>query len=324
MEQNRPKQTDQQATNEALAALAAAGNTFALGQLWEINKGLLHRCFWQWYDRNKAVADEHGITLEDFDQEGFFAVQAAAKAYDPEKGSFATLLGYYVQAQINKAVRGEHSRIVTTEDGKQVRLSANPLNTCTSLDTPLDDNDGGSATLGDLQEDPSAAQAFQTAENELYTEELHTALEEALNKLTPRQADIIRRHYFGGKSFAEIAREDGTSTVAPRNHEVSAFIALRQNPALARWHDDIISTKAWSGTGFGVWNHRGSVEERTVEYLDDWEAKNRAWAAEREKLIREHYADFEAAGYFDRHPEQRPSLEPRTNPEESTPPGGEV
>ncbi len=64
---------------------------------------------------------------------GFFAVQAAAKAYDPEKGSFATLLGYYVQAQMNKAVRGEHSRIVTTEDGKQVRLSANPLNTCTSL-----------------------------------------------------------------------------------------------------------------------------------------------------------------------------------------------
>ena len=251
-------------------------------------------------------------------------MQAAAKAYDPEKGSFATLLGYYVQAQINKAVRGEHSRIVTTEDGKQVRLSANPLNTCTSLDTPLDDNDGGSATLGDLQEDPSAAQAFQTAEKELYTEELHTALEEALNKLTPRQADIIRRHYFGGKSFAEIAREDGTSTVAPRNHEVSAFIALRQNPALARWHDDIISTKAWSGTGFGVWNHRGSVEERTVEYLDDWEAKNRAWAAEREKLIREHYAGLEAAGYFDRHPEWRDNLEPRTDPKESTPPGGEV
>ena len=324
MEKQPAKATGQQGTNAALAALAAAGNSFALGQLWEINKGLLHRWFWQWYDRNKAVADEHGITLEDFDQEGFFAVQAAAKAYDPEKGSFATLLGYYVQAQINKAVRGEHSRLVTTEDGKQVRLSANPLNACTSLDTPFDDNDGGSATLGDLQEDPAAAQAFQTAENELYTEELHAALEEALNKLTPRQADIIRRHYFGGKSFAEIAREDGTSTVAPRNHEVSAFIALRQNPALARWHDDIISTKAWSGTGFGVWNHRGSVEERTVEYLDDWEAKNRAWAAEREKMIREHYAGIEAAVYFDRHPEWRANLEPRTDPKESTPPGGEV
>lgn len=233
MEKQPAKATGQQDTNAALAALAAAGNTFALGQLWEINKGLLHRWFWQWYDRNKAVADEHGITLEDFDQEGFFAVQAAAKAYDPEKGSFATLLGYYVQSQINKAVCGEHSRLVTTEDGKQVRLSANPLNACTSLDVPVGE-DGSGTVLADLQEDPTAAHEFQQAENEIYNEELHAALEEALNKLTPRQADIIRRHYFGGKSFAEIAREDGTTLNAARNHEVNAFIALRQNPALVR------------------------------------------------------------------------------------------
>ena len=264
--EKQPKATDQQDTNAALAALAAAGNSFALGQLWEINKGLLHRWFWQWYSKNKAVADEHGITLEDFDQEGFFAVQAAAKAYDPEKGSFATLLGYYVQSQINKAVCGEHSRLVTTEDGKQVRLSANPLNACTSLDVPVGE-DGNGTVLADLQEDPAAAHEFQQAEDEIYNEELHAALEEALNKLTPRQADIIRRHYFGGKSFTEIAREDGTTLNAARNHEVNAFVALRQNPALVRWHDDIISTKAWTGTGWNAWNRYGSVEERVTEYI---------------------------------------------------------
>ena len=44
MEQ-KSQQTDQQATNAALAALAAAGNSFALGQLWEINQGFLHRLF---------------------------------------------------------------------------------------------------------------------------------------------------------------------------------------------------------------------------------------------------------------------------------------
>ena len=70
MKENRPKQTDQQATNAALAALAAAGNSFALGQLWEVNKGFLHRLFWQWYSQNKAVADNAGLTLEDFDQDG--------------------------------------------------------------------------------------------------------------------------------------------------------------------------------------------------------------------------------------------------------------
>ena len=324
MEQNRPKQTDQQATNEALAALAAAGNTFALGQLWEVNKGFVRRQLWQWYEKNKPVADNAGLSFEDLVQEGYFAVDYAAKHYDPERGSFTTVLSYALMHQIRSATCGEHYRIIETSEGKRVQASANPLNNCTSLDATLDSEDDGSSTLGDLQPDPAAAQAFQTAEDDLYTEELHAALEEALNKLTPRQADIIRRHYFGGKSFAEIAREDGTSTVAPRNHEVSAFIALRQNPALARWHDDIISTKSWSGTGFGVWNHRGSVEERTVEYLDDWEAKNRAWAADREKLIREHYAGIEAAGYFDRHPEWRDNLEPRTDPKESTPPGGEV
>ena len=282
MEKQPAKATDQQATNAALAALAAAGNSFALGQLWEINKGLLHRWFWQWYDRNKAVADEHGITLEDFDQEGFFAVQAAAKAYDPEKGSFATLLGYYVQSQINKAVCGEHGRLVTTEDGKQVRLSANPLNACTSLDVPVGE-DGSGTVLADLQEDPAAAHEFQQAENEIYNEELHAALEEALNKLTPRQADIIRRHYFGGKSFAEIAREDGTSLNAARNHEVNAFIALRQNPALVRWHDDIISTKAWTGTGWNAWNRYGSVEERVTEYIEKKEAERREFIEQRRR-----------------------------------------
>lgn len=250
--------------------------------MWEINKGLLHRWFWQWYDRNKAVADEHGITLEDFDQEGFFAVQAAAKAYDPEKGSFATLLGYYVQSQINKAVCGEHSRLVTTEDGKQVRLSANPLNACTSLDVPVGE-DGSGTVLADLQEDPAAAHEFQQAENEIYNEELHAALEEALNKLTPRQADIIRRHYFGGKSFAEIAREDGTTLNAARNHEVNAFIALRQNPALVRWHDDIISTKAWTGTGWNAWNRYGSVEERVTEYIEKKEAERREFIEQRRR-----------------------------------------
>lgn len=275
MDKQPAKTTGQQDTNAALAALAAAGNTFALGQLWEINKGLLHRLFWQWYSKNKAVADEHGITLEDFEQEGFFAVQAAAKAYDPEKGSFATLLGYYVQNRIRKVVCGEHGRLMTTEDGREVRISANPLNGSTSLDTPLDDTDGGSATLGDLQEDPAAAQAFQTAEDELYTEELHAALEEALNKLTAKQADVVRRHYFGGKCLSEIAREDNTTISAPYNHEQAAFLALRRNPALARWHDDILSAKAWTGTGWNAWNRYGSVEERVTEYIEKKEAERR-------------------------------------------------
>lgn len=35
---------EQQATNAALATLAATGNSYALGQLWETNRGLSAQC----------------------------------------------------------------------------------------------------------------------------------------------------------------------------------------------------------------------------------------------------------------------------------------
>lgn len=321
MEQNRPKQTDQQATNAALAALAAAGNSFAMGQLWEINKGLLHRLFWQWYSKNKPVADAAGLTLEDFDQEAFFAVQRAAQHYDPSKGTFTSLLGYYVQSQIRAATCGEHARVIATEDGRRVAVSANPLNECSSLDAPLDADDEGSSARGDIIEDPAASQAFQGAEDEIYNEELHDALEEALSKLADREADILRRHYYNGQGLKDIGQDIGVHAERVRQIEAGAFRKLRKCPQLTRWRDEVISTRAWRKTGFSAWNHHGSVEERTVEYLEKHEKEHFDYYAWREQMIRERYADFEAAGYFDRHPEQRPNLEPRTNPEESTPPG---
>ena len=277
MKENQPRQTDQQATNAALAALAAAGNAFALGQLWEVNKSFVRRQLWQWYEKNKPVADNAGLSFEDLVQEGYFAVNYAAKHYSAEQGSFTTYLSYALLKQIRTATCGEHARVIATKDGRRVAVSANPLNECSSLDVRLDETDEGSSTKGETIEDPAATQAFQTAEDDRYTEELHNALEEALSHLAAKQADVVRRHYFEGQTLKEISQEDGTTLNAARNREQAAFIALSRNPKLQRWRDEIISTRAWSGTGFGAWNHRGSVEERTVEYLEAWEAKNRAW-----------------------------------------------
>ena len=82
----------QQAVNAALAALAKTGDAFALGQLWQINRGLLRALFWRWYPAHKALADAHGMTADDFEQEGYFAVQYAAQTYQPEAGSFSNWL----------------------------------------------------------------------------------------------------------------------------------------------------------------------------------------------------------------------------------------
>lgn len=50
--------------------------------------------------------------------------------------------------------------------------------------------------------------------------------------------------------------------------KTSAFSKLRRNPRLMRWREESIRTHAWRGTGFSAWYAGGSVEERTVEYLE--------------------------------------------------------
>ena len=215
---------------------------------------------------------------------------------------------------------------ITTEDGRRVAVSANPLNDCTSLDAPLDGEDKGSSTKGETIEDPAATQAFQTAEDDLYTEELHNALEDAMTKiLTDQEAHVLRRRYYDSQTLRAIGEELGVHCERIRQIERKACRKLSGLSSIQRWHDDVITTRAWRGTGWNAWSRYGSVQERTAEYLEEKEEEERfnyyAW---RDQMIREHYADLEAAGYFDRHPEWRASLEPRTDSKESTPPGGEV
>ena len=262
------KTSDQQATNAALAALAATGNSYALGQLWELNKGLLRSMFWKWYPAHKAQADAHGLTADDFEQEGFFAVQYAAQTYDPAKGAFTTWLTAAMQRQIQRTLTNGHARTVTGEDGKQHTTSADLLNHCTSLDVPLDDEDGGSATLGDLQEDATAAAELDAVKDKLFQEQLHSALEEALAKLTDREADVLRRRYYQQQPLREVGEAYGVTWNRAQQVEKAAMRKLRRNPKLCRFHDEVIQYHAYRGTGFGSWQHSGSVEEHLVEYLE--------------------------------------------------------
>lgn len=269
MEQ-KPAKNDQQATNAALAALAAAGNTFALGQLWEVNKGFVRRQLWKWYAKNKPVADNAGLTFEDLTQEAYFAVDFAATHYNAEQGSFTTYLSYALLKQIRTATCGEHARVVATEDGRRVAVSANPLNECSSLDVRLDEADEGSSTKGETIEDPAATQAFQQAEDGVYTEELHTALETAMTQhLTEREADVLRRRYYDGQTLQAIGEELGVRGERVRIIEGKAIRKMKGLSFIQHWHDDVITTRAWHGTGWNAWNRYGSVEERTAEYWDE-------------------------------------------------------
>lgn len=230
---------DRQATNAALAALAAAGNNYALGQLWDANKGLIRYHYWQWYSTHAATAAAHGLTVDDLDQEGYFAVQYAAQTYTPEKGAFTTWLTVAIQRQIVQALSNGHRRSIAGADGKARQISADPLNHCASLDTPLDDEEGG-ATLGDLCADPAALDAVWDVDGRIYTDQLHKAIDTALAKLTQEEADVIRRRFYRGQSMPQIATARGISCAEVQGISQKAMRKLRSDQTLHRWYDEIV------------------------------------------------------------------------------------
>lgn len=262
------KTTGQQETNAALAALAATGNAFALGQLWEINQGLLRSMFWKWYPANKAVADAHGMTAEDFEQEGYFSVKYAAENYNPESGTFAGWLWQVVKWRMGLVLSNGHRRTVVNKDGTRRTVSADPLNYCASLDAPATADDENSTTMGELLPDPAAAREMQSVEDRLYHEQMHDAVENALEKLPPDELEVLRCHFYQDKTYKETAAAVGKDLSTVRAIEGRALRNLRADPKLRRWHDDFITTRAWSNAGFFAWQNSGSIEERTIESLE--------------------------------------------------------
>lgn len=272
-QQAAPPLDQRQELNTMLAQLARQGNRAALAQLWEINRPVIRTMFWRWYSRNQSVAESAGVTLEDFDQEGYFAVKEAAEYHNPEKGAFLTALQYFVQHRIQKAILQGRGRYVVTEDGRRVRVSAEPLDSAQSLDEPVPWDDAGEVTRADVTPDPAAAQAFEDAEQNSYRQELRAVLDKALSPLPDRQRNVIAWRFYEGLTLQQAAALDGVTKERIRQMEDKALRALRQNQELRRFYGEDLLSRAYQGTGFGAWKSGGSVQERLVERQEERERR---------------------------------------------------
>ena len=250
-------------TNEQLAARAKAGDRAALAQLWEQNRGLLTNLFSELARKAGARMAAMGVTWEDVEQSFFLAVALAVRLYEPERGAlFSSFLSYPVKAVFFDLIgwRTEHQR-------------RDPLGLCTSLDEPISGEDGSQTPRGELVPDPAAGQQFEGAEERIYTEQLHKELEACLATLEPNEEKVIRFRYYENMSSSHIGTRLGYDAREVRRLEQRAMRNLRHPRNSGRLkqycRQHAIVDGAYHGTGWAAWNRGGSVEERTVIWLED-------------------------------------------------------
>ncbi len=240
-------------TNEEMAKAAQTGSRAALSQLWEAVRPLLFSLAWKFYTRQgKERCSTHGVTLEDLQQESFFALCDAVQAYKPEKGyQFTTYLSRATENRF-KACMG-------------IQGKGDALNHADRLERPIPGDEDG-REQGDSIPDEKAEAALLAVDDTAQREHFHNVLEQALGELSVVQSAVVRHRFTQKHTRQQTAQALHITPQEVRREEARALQLLRGKPAVLHLREEALETAAYHGTGWFAWYfEQGSVEERLVE-----------------------------------------------------------
>jgi len=248
-------------SNEQLAAAAHDGNRRALFDLWEAVKpfcmaAALHT--YHRHDPDKLAA--RGVTIEDLQQETYFAFTEAVKGFDSSTGyKFLTYMTF--------PLRNVFARALGYKTAK-----TDPLDSSMSLDAPAGGEAEDPTPLSDAIPDPDAEQRIEDAENRHFYAQLHAALEVAMQETCDDvQRDVLRSRFYDEMTRPACGEALGLSPAEVRKHEAAGLRNLRSPEASERLqHFVTLDILAYGfSTSFHAWKDgRGSVPERVVEDLN--------------------------------------------------------
>ena len=253
-------------TNEELVSLIQSGERDKLPELWEQVERFVAQ---QARRRHLLSGGAGGVEVEDLYQSGYIALVAAADTYNPAAGR--AFIGWL--ALVLKTVFAEAGGC------RSIKQARDPLRHAGSLDVPASED--SDTTIGDLIADPGAARNFQDAEDRLYLEQLHNALEKALDELPDRQGDTLRRRFYQNRSLEEIAAAEGISGEAVRQWQMKGLRELRKQQELQRFVEE--RTPYYLRVGVSDFQRTG---ESAVERIVFRREKLAELRAERPKLDR--------------------------------------
>lgn len=172
-------------TNEELAAAVQTGETDIL-ELWRAVERFAKKQALRWC---RAWEGRGGVTLDDLQQCAFLALLDALGSWKPDGGSF---IGWYA-LRLKAAFTAAYGQ-------RTQRDRLDPLQTATSLETPLDGDDDD-LTLGDTIEDPEAMRAMDSVEEIDRLHHLHDIMQEIIETLPePQKTAIVQRYYMDEKA----------------------------------------------------------------------------------------------------------------------------
>lgn len=207
-------------TNAELVTLIQSGDRDKLPDLWEQVERFVAMQAGKQILTLKGIG---GVEYEDLYQSGYIALVAAADSYDPSsRRSFISWLVPHLKKAF-AAAGGYRSR----------KQGLDPLHFAGSLDLHVEDD--LDSTIGDLIADPNADTAFQAAEDRIWAEQLHAALDSALNKLPDNQAEALRRRFYQKQGPREIAAAKGVPWWTVQTWQKQGLRALCRRQELRRF-----------------------------------------------------------------------------------------
>ena len=202
-------------TNEELIARIRGGANGYYADLYRQNRGMIALCARKYV----SIDADPALTVDDFMQEGYIALVAAAEAYEPEKGSFVTLLSFYLRKHMRELAGIRTTRRRAHRDAR-------------SLNTPIDEESDDEFI--DFIEDPSALEAFDAAERM----ESCATIREAVSRMRADTRSVIEAHYGIGRravTLIQAAKALGLTYHKANQLHRAGLRELRRNGSSAAW-----------------------------------------------------------------------------------------
>ena len=231
------------------------GNTDLLPVLWEAVENFIR--FQASHRMRVMIANSsvpfRGTEVEDYVQQGYFALLKAIEGYNQDAGAgFTTYLAYHLKTAFSEVdgIRTEK------RDG---------LHNADSLNEQIFDDEQYGGEKIDFVPDPRAENDFREAEDRIFIEDLHGALERAIDALPLLKREIIKGKYFKGHSAAQIAAQQGLTEVAICGQERAALREM-QRQAKKSGLDRFVEMNTVYYSHYGL-NHMRQTGESPVEAI---------------------------------------------------------